>query len=349
MTYKLRREVEHDKVIGLSLGAPEVDAYLRFLKYRCRPNTWLSYGYDLQVFLNMVRKPVLEVTPADIFAFIRQQWEGPRRQDIKAPYADVGLSNRTVKRRLTAVSGFYEYLRVCGDTPLKANPVPRGLAARGTFWGNSYRHDAMMPLIKVPQTLPRPLDAEEITRFLNSLRTQRDKAIVLFMLLGGLRKSEVLGLTLKDVDFGQHTVVVRDGKGGQQRVAAVSQAALQVLLRYLNEERPHSSSPQLFLVLKGPRRGQPLKIRGLDMIIEYHREQAGSPGVQCHRLRHTCLTRLRQAGMSLEALQAQAGHRSMASTRIYLHLCPRELREEYLRVSGLLLTSQGTEGIKNDY
>ena len=40
----------------------------------------------------------------------------------------------------------------------------------------------------------------------------------------------------------------------------------------------------------------------------------------CHQLRHTCLTRLREAGMSLEAVQAQAGHRSIESTRIYLHL-----------------------------
>lgn len=146
----------------------------------------------------------------------------------------------------------------------------------------------------------------------------------------------MLDLALEDVDFGQHIVIVRNGKGGQRRVVAVSNAALQEVLHYLEEERPNSSSPQLFLVLKGPRRGQPLSARGLDTIIEYHRELAGTPGVQCHRFRHTCLTRLRQSGMSLEALQAQAGHKSLTSTGIYLHLCPRELREEYLRVSDLL-------------
>jgi len=145
----------------------------------------------------------------------------------------------------------------------------------------------------------------------------------------------VLDLALEDVDFGQHIVVIRDGKGGQRRVVAVANVALEEVLRYLDEERPLSSVSKLFLVLKGPRRGQPLSVCGLDMIIEYHRELAGAPGIQCHRLRHTCLTRLRQAGMSLEALQAQAGHKSLSSTGIYLHLCPRELREEYLRVSDL--------------
>lgn len=349
MIYKLHREVEEGKVVGLSLGVPEVDDYLKFLKYRCRPNTWINYGYDLQIFLNIVRKRILEVTPADIFAFIEQQRETSlRRRDDKLGHLSSGLSSQTVKRRLTAVSGFYEYLRVSSDTPPKANPVSRGLAARSTFWGNKFSNDGVTPLIRTPQTLPRPLDSEEITRFLNSLRTQRDKAMVLLMLLGGLRKSEVLGLALKDVDFGQRTVLIRDGKGGYQRVVAVSEAALQVVLLYLNEERPSSSSDRLFLVLKGPRKGQPLSSAALDTIIEYHREQAGTPGVQCHRLRHTCLTRLRQAGMSLEALQAQAGHRSMTSTRIYLHLCPRELQEEYLRVSELLFTSQGKGETDNE-
>lgn len=335
MIYKLQREMDQGKVVGLSLGVAEVDAYLKFLKHRCRPNTWVSYGYDLQIFLNTVSKPVSEVTPADIFAFIQEQWDGPGDDDNRPYHTRTCLSSRTVKRRLTAISGFYEYLRVCGDTPLKANPVPRGLTARGTLWGNRLKNNALTPLIRVPQTLPRPLDSEEISNFLNSLSTHRDKAIVLLMLLGGLRKSEALGLALEDVDFGQHIVLVRDGKGGQRRVVAVSNAALEEVLRYLNMERPHSSSPQLFLVLKGPRRGQPLSVRGLDMIIEYHRELAGTPGIQCHRLRHTCLTRLRQSGMSLEALQAQAGHKSLTSTGIYLHLCPRELREEYLRVSDL--------------
>ena len=50
MSYKLRREVADGKVESVSLGMPEVDAYLKFLRYRCRLNTWISYGYDLQIF-----------------------------------------------------------------------------------------------------------------------------------------------------------------------------------------------------------------------------------------------------------------------------------------------------------
>ena len=346
MSYKLRREVENGSVVNISLGVPEVDAYLKFLKYRCRLNTWMSYGYDLQIFLNSIQKPLTKVTPADILAFIESQQSATNRQgrtdglSIKGP----GLSNRTIKRRLAAVASFYEYLRVFHDFPLKGNPVPRGLIKRTTSWGNRYGDAAVTPLVRAPETLPRPLNPEEISPFIDSMHSHRDKAMVLLMLLAGLRKSEVLKLTLKDIDFGQRTLTVREGKGGYQRVVAISDTGLQELLSYLNKERPTASSDRAFLVMKGQHRGRPLTVAALDTIVEYHRQKADTPGVQCHRLRHTCFTKLRQGGMSLEALQAQAGHRSIATTRIYLHLCPRELQQEYLRMSGNLFSPLNAGG-----
>jgi len=79
------------------------------------------------------------------------------------------------------------------------------------------------------------------------------------------------------------------------------------------------------------RRGQPLSAYGLDQILESARDRAGLGHASCHELRHTCLTRLREAGMALEAVQAQAGHRSIETTRIYLHLADDWLAGEYRR------------------
>ncbi len=337
---QLRREVANWGVVSISLGVPEVDAYLKFLKHRCRLNTWMSYGYDLQVFLNSIQKQLTEVTPADILAFIESQQAAPNRQgrNVWLSARSPGLSNRTVKRRLAAIAGLYEYLRVFHDIPLQSNPVPRGLIKRNSFWGNRYGNAPVTPLVRTPDTLPRPLDSEEIVPFVNSLRSHRDKAIVLLMLLAGLRKSEALKLSLEDIDFGQRTLTVREGKGGHQRVVAISDTGLQELLIYLDKERPAGNSDRVFLVMKGRHKGQPMTVAALDTIIEYHREKADTPGVQCHRLRHTCFTKLRQGGMSLEALQAQAGHKSIVSTRVYLHLCPKELQQEYLRMSDSLFS-----------
>jgi len=89
----------------------------------------------------------------------------------------------------------------------------------------------------------------------------------------------------------------------------------------------------VFVVLKGPRRGQPLSADGLDQIVLGARQRAGLAHASCHELRHTCLTRLREAGMALEAIQAQAGHRSIESTRLYLHLANDWLSKQYLQAS----------------
>jgi integrase len=88
--------------------------------------------------------------------------------------------------------------------------------------------------------------------------------------------------------------------------------------------------------LKGPTRGQPLSVDGVDTIMRGARQRAGLERATCHQLRHTCLTRLREAGMQLEAVQAQAGHASIESTRIYLHLTDDWLAGEYRRAAQLI-------------
>jgi integrase len=89
----------------------------------------------------------------------------------------------------------------------------------------------------------------------------------------------------------------------------------------------------VFTVLKGPRRGMPLSADGLDEILDGARRRAGLARGTCHQLRHTCLTQLRKAGMTLEAVQAQAGHASIESTRIYLHLGDDWLASQYRRAA----------------
>jgi integrase/recombinase XerD len=176
------------------------------------------------------------------------------------------------------------------------------------------------------------IDPEEVDAFMGALRTYRDRAMVEAMLLGGLRRCEVLGLRLGDLRPGERRVFIAEGKGGHQRVVPISARFFGSLARYLEGERsPLSSTDRLFVVLKGPRRGQPLSAAGLDEIIVGARHRAGIKWLTCHQLRHTCFTRLREAGMALEVIQAQAGHRSIESTRIYLHLANDWLAAEYRR------------------
>ena len=189
-----------------------------------------------------------------------------------------------------------------------------------------------MPLLRAPRTLPRVLSPSEVDLFVGALRSRRDQAMAEAMLLGGLRRCEVLGLGLSDLSPGDRRVRIREGKGGHERLVPMSPTFFTTVAAYIADERPEETATDfVFVVLKGPRRGLPLSASGVDQVFGDARRRAGLRQVTCHMLRHTCLTRLREAGMALEALQAQAGHKSIDSTRVYLHLANTWLAAEYSR------------------
>jgi site-specific recombinase XerD len=318
--------------VGYRLGERLVDRYLEFVAGRCRPNTLRAVAFDLKTFFAVTGKDPVEVTAADVFDFLAHQ-RGDRSV-VRMADRESGVSARTIARRLSSVSGLYAYLVARGDTPVRASPVPRGLLTRRQ--GGSKR-SRTVPLVRVPRTLPRILSPQEADRLVAALRTHRDRAMVLAMLLAGLRRCEVLGLRFEDVQVAGRRLAVVEGKGGHHRVVPAATRFFGALGAYLHDERPAAASTdRVFVVLKGPRRGMPLSSEGLDEILDGARRRAGLEHATCHQLRHTCLTRLREAGMALEAVQAQAGHRSIESTRVYLHLASDWLAGEYLRAAALI-------------
>jgi len=328
----LIKTMSGNELRAVMLGHPLLDDYLEFVAARARPNTLLAAAYDLKVFFTEVVKQPAEVTTADVLGFIKSQ-RAPRRGRgvVRLEDGEAGLSARTIKRRLASVSGLFDYLVARGDSGVATNPVPRGLATRGRRSRSGVRG---VPLIRAPRTLPRVLEPADVEAFLAALRTHRDRAMAQAMLLGGLRRCEVLGLRLPDLRPGERRVFVAEGKGGRQRIVPVSARFFSTVAAYYDTERPRTcGTDRVFVVLKGPRRGQPLSVAGLDEIVDGARRRAGLEHVTCHQLRHTCFTRLREAGMALEAVQAQAGHASIESTRIYLHLANDWLAGEYLRAA----------------
>ncbi len=313
----------------IRLGHPLLDAFLEMVAARARWNTVLATAFDLKVFFTAIATEPAAVTTADVLTFIASQ-RAPRRGAtvVRIEDGEPGLAARTIKRRLATIAGLYEYLIIRGDTGVTRNPVPRGLAMRRP----GQRGTRGVPLIRAPRTLPRVINPEEVDAVRGALRTQRDRAMVEAMLLGGLRRGEVLGLRLQDLRPGEQRVFVADGKGGHQRIVPLATRFFVTVAVYLETERPRpSSTDRVFVVLKGPRRGQALTAAGADEIVTGARRRAGLARLTCHQLRHTCFTRLREAGMALEAIQAQAGHRSIESTRIYLHLANDWLAGEYRR------------------
>ena len=273
-------------------GVPLADVYLEFLGGRCRPNTVRAAAYDLTVFFAAVGKPPDQVRPADVLAFITAQRTGQAGergalQPVKVQGEPGGVSAATVRRRLSIVSGFFAFLQARGD--VTANPVPRGLPTRR----ERSRPGQGVPLVRTVRRLPRILAPAEVDALTGALRTRRDRAMVAAMVLGGLRRCEVLGLRLGDLHAAERRVFIAEGKGGRQRLIPVSGRFFAAVAAYLNAERPPgAATDRVFVVLKGPRRGQPLTAKGMDVVLSAARRRAGLDHATCHELRHTCLTRL---------------------------------------------------------
>jgi site-specific recombinase XerC len=136
-----------------------VDRYLEFVAGRARPNTLRAVASGLKAFFTVVPEDPVEVTAADVSGFLAHQRGA--RSVVRLADRESGLPARTIARRLSSVSGLYAYLVARGDTPVRANPVPRGLPARRQGGRRSLR---TVPLVRVPRTLPRILSPAEADR-----------------------------------------------------------------------------------------------------------------------------------------------------------------------------------------
>jgi hypothetical protein len=142
--------------VSVVLGHPLLDDYLEFVAARSRTNTLLATAYDLKVFFGVVAKPPPEVTTADVLAFITDQ-RAPRRggdgKVVRLVDGEKWLWARTIRRRLSSVSGLSSDLVMRADVGVAASPVPRGLTTRHAT-GTRMRGAA---LIRAPRTVPRIL------------------------------------------------------------------------------------------------------------------------------------------------------------------------------------------------
>ncbi|CAG7640348.1 tyrosine-type recombinase/integrase [Rhodococcus opacus] len=322
---------------------PLVNQYLGYLADRnYSPRTPRAYGYDLLAFCRWLesRNYVLEsVTTNTVLDFMRHC----RETSIERRPANVlsmtgkrldHYSATTINHRLAALTGLFTF-RTLREPDLR-NPMPSGREARRVsaeersgLLGHLVRPKRRSVLrLREPRRLPRSLNRRETADLLSSLRTWRDRSLAGLMLLSGLRSGELLTLDVSDVDIGARWIRVL-GKGAKERRVPLDVEVAGLIQTYLLTERPESSSTRLFLVAKGPNRGQPLTAAGLRTIFRYHRLKAGVPAGHPHALRHTFGTAMAEAGVDLEVMQALLGHAHVDTTARYIHLAPTHVKAEY--------------------
>jgi integrase/recombinase XerD len=175
-----------------------------------------------------------------------------------------------------------------------------------------------------------PLSVNEVARFWKSFRNARDLAIVGLMLMHGLRSAEVIALNRDDVLLSEAQLRVR-GKGNKLRLLPLAPETTELLDHYLRLERPDPCAAALFVVLKGPARGQRMTPAGLRSLFRHHRRTTGVQIANPHRFRHTFACDMVRAGMSLPALMQLMGHADIDTTLRYVHITPQDVYLEYTR------------------
>ena len=321
-----------------------VDEFLAYLRDRnYSPRTVRAYAFDLLAFCRWLvgADVALDAVSTDVLlrylSTCREAKVPGRRGDNVYSIRDgrnVGYAPSTINRRLAAISAMFGF--ACMRDPSRVNPVPRGRQARASargersgMLGHLARPKARSALrVREPRRLPRGLDRDEAAALVGSLRSWRDRAIAGLMLYSGLRSAEVLGLDVRDVDIARRWARVL-GKGDKERRVPIDVEVAGVIQAYLLAERPETASARLFVVAKGPNRGQPLTPAGLRTIFRYHRHLSGVTAGHPHALRHTFGTVLAEAGVDLAVMQALLGHDHVDSTAAYIHLAPTHIRKEF--------------------
>ena len=171
-----------------------------------------------------------------------------------------------------------------------------------------------IPRPKKIRKLPKVVDKDIIIRMLRVKTYLKHEVIIHLLYSSGIRREELLQLKVNDMDFENNLIIVRDGKGGKDRIVNLSEKVRQLLLNYLKEFRPVN------YFLEGQCGG---KYSGTSVakVVEKVQKLAGiETKITPHMLRHSYATHLHDGGMDIRNIQTLLGHKSTRTTEIYTHI-----------------------------
>lgn len=274
-------------------------------------HTVRAYGTDLAAFARWAERNNLEGLTVNY-------------RELRGYLSDLtraGYAKSTVNRRLSSLRTFFQWCNLvgyCEENPAELIQGPR-----------------------IPPTLPKVIRSGDMQRLLEvygprdnlgNPRKQtpgdlRNAAILELLYACGARVSEVSGLGVKDVDFGQGQVKVF-GKGSKERIIPLHQGALDSLQAYLRDGRPgleNDASPSLLFLSDSGKQMSPDLIRRMykKALVAAGLDESYSP----HAMRHTFATDVLDGGADLRSVQEMLGHASLSTTQIYTHVSANRLKE----------------------
>ena len=292
-----------------------IERYAHYLRYErnASPHTIRNYRSDLLQFRDFLSRfqPGVPVVVDSVDAL--------RIRGFLAFLFRKEKKKTSIARKLAAVRAFFKFL--CREKVLSGNPA------------------ATVSTPKLARTLPRIMTEEEMNNFLDRVAqaaksgdpaVRRDRAMLELLYASGLRVSELVGLDLGEVNFGDGMVLVR-GKGRKERIVPFGSKAKQAITAYLPAREKiltenRRNDPALFLNTRGKR----LTARSVDRLVKkYVRTFGPDVRVSPHSLRHAFASHLLTEGADLRAIQEMLGHSSLSTTQKYTQVSIKQLIDVY--------------------
>ena len=290
----------------MSKSPPIFVSFLKFLskEKNFSLHTIKAYQYDIQKFIEFLTEKsvrVQQATKSDIRDFLSNQY-------------DLGLTKKTVARRLASIKSFYKYL--INIEFIDKNP------------------SLFLQSPKLSKELPNFIDEKIIDELMNqpdidTVKGLRDKAIMELFYSTGMRLSELINLDIGSINTKDHLIKVV-GKGNKDRLIPFGKRAKFCIENYLKKRA---------LALKSSFEGTPLFVNSKNQrvpkrtiqrrVSNYIKLVAEGKRLGPHILRHSFATHLMNKGADIRAVGDLLGHSNLSSTQIYTHVKPERMREIY--------------------
>lgn len=283
----------------------EIKGFLNYLQYEKRyaENTLISYSNDLDQFNSFLRDAYGDLSIEEIRHLHVRSWMVSMLED--------GVSPRSINRKLSALKSFFKYLKRKGQ--LKQDPM------------------AKVQSPKTGKRLPEFVEAGQMRELMELLPDAdtfahaRDRLVVLLLYGTGMRRAELLGLKVKDVDLKKHQLKVL-GKGNKERIIPFSENLSKEIASYLDQRNSLNYIEGDSLILTDGGKSAYAKlvyniVRSLLSKVSTLKKK--SP----HILRHSYATHLSNEGAELNAIKELLGHANLSATQVYMHNAIEKLKD----------------------
>lgn len=281
-----------------------IEDYIDYLKYeRNLSNETISnYRYDLfkfNRFLDNLNIDIINVNVNNITSYLKKI---------------SNLDSSSISRNITTLNNFYNFLIV--NKVIKNNPCE------------------FIDRPKLKKRIPNVLTINEVDNLLdiklNNEFDYRNKAMLELMYSAGLRVSEMISLTTRDIDF-ENCIVRCFGKGSKERIVPLNDYVIFYLKSYLEKRHlllKKDRNDYLFL----NNHGKKLTRQGFEYILKNILEEKKiDKYVTPHTLRHSFATHLLEGGADLRSIQVLLGHENLTTTTIYTHISQKKVHDDYIK------------------